>query len=325
MIKSRLLLLLVLLFSALTLWSFFNKPKASLHPLWEVRSIDTVKYSRDLSLEKLSDEGFELLIDSQVKNIAEVGTSHVAIGTPYDEQFLPYLKKWVDAARKYGLNVWFRGNFSGWERWFGYPRIDRQTHTKKTEEFILKNPDLFVDGDIFTPCPECENGGPGDPRQNGDVLGHRAFLTYEYQVTKDAFIKIDKKVTPGYYSMNLDVAKLLMDDATTKNLGGIVVVDHYVSSADQLAKDIDAISKKSGGQIVLGEFGAPIPDIHGKMTEDEQADWIRKALSLLSNKPEVIGINYWVGVGGSTQLWEENGKARKALEVIRYFYTKRTP
>ena len=30
-------------------------------------------------------------------------------------------------------------------------------------------------------CNECENGGPGDPRHNGDVVGHRKFLIKEYK------------------------------------------------------------------------------------------------------------------------------------------------
>jgi len=288
---------------------------------WQVQSIDTMKYSRDLSGQVKNDPKFDAVIDAQIKQIAATGATHMAIGTPYDDTFLPVLHRWVASARKYHLNVWFRGNFAGWEKWFGFSRIDRPTHLKLTESFVLNNKDLFIDGDIFTSCPECENGGPGDPRQTGDVAGHRQFLKDEYRVLVKSFSVIGRRVTANYFSMNGDVAKLIMDAATTKDLGGVVVIDHYVATPEKLVADIKSISEKSGGLVVLGEFGAPIPDIHGRLDEFHQAEWIKNALSLLSRTPQLIGINYWVGVGGSTQLWLENGKALQAAAVITSYFS----
>jgi hypothetical protein len=80
---------------------------------FKIQAIDTMKYSRDKAREGLSDE----VIESQVRAIKESGATHVALGTPYDPEFVPFMKKWVTAARKYGLLVWFRGNASGWEKW----------------------------------------------------------------------------------------------------------------------------------------------------------------------------------------------------------------
>lgn len=287
---------------------------------WNMQSIDTVKFSRDLSREKLHDRFFNLVIDEQIRNIAETGATHVAIGTPYDEEFLPVLQKWVSAARKYNIHVWFRGNFSGWEGWFDYPRIDRETHLTKTRDFIVKNVDLFEDGDIFSSCPECENGGPGDPRNTGDVVGHRQFLIEEYQLTRKAFGEIGKHVFSNYNSMNADVAHLVMDRKTTSSLHGIVVIDHYVADIDQLVLDIKRLAKDSGGKVVLGEFGAPILDLHGEMTEREQAAWIERAFVGLLETDEVVGVNYWTNVGGSTQLWDTHGKARAAVDIVKGIY-----
>lgn len=287
---------------------------------WQVQSIDTMKYSRDIAREKLGDASFDMIIEGQVKDIVETSATHVAIGTPYDSEFLPFLRRWVGMARKYKLKVWFRGNWSGWEKWFGYPSIDRKMHIEKTVKFISQNPDLFVDGDIFGACNECENGGPGDPRHNRDAKGHREFLIEEYKATKTAFEKIAKKVSSNFNSMNGDVANLIMDKETTKSLGGIVVVDHYVSSPEQLIIDIKALSRKSGGKIVLGEFGAPIPDIHGKMSDEEQSLWLEKVLKDLFNMEEVIGLNYWTNVGSSTQLWDAKGNVRPGVVVIKKYY-----
>jgi len=290
---------------------------------WDFQSIDTMKYSRDVAREKLKDSSFDATIDLQVKNIAATGATHVAIATPYDEEFIPFLTRWVNSARKYKLGVWFRGNFSGWENWFGYPDISREEHLAKTKTFIIRNADLFQNGDVFTSCPECENGGPGDPRQTGDIASHRQFLIDEFAAIQQLFRDMGKNVQANYFSMNGDVAKVIMDKGTTSALGGVVTIDHYVSTPQKLVKDIQSLAAKSGGQIVLGEFGAPIPDIHGTMSQDQQAKWLNDAFKLLVSMPELTGINYWTNVGGSTQLWTESYEPKKAVDIVTsYFFPK---
>lgn len=298
----------------------YPKPEAS---FWVFRSIDTMKHSRDLAREKLNDASYDAVIDREVRQIAETGASHIAIATPYDDEFVPYLSRWVASARRHGLGIWFRGNFSGWEEWFGYARISPQDHLAKTRSFIERHADLFQDGDAFSSCPECENGGPGDPRQTGDVSGYREFLIAEYEATKSSFSLIGKRVTPNLFSMNGDVARLVMDKDTTEKLGGIVTVDHYVKTPETLARDAEGFLSKSGGQLFLGEFGAPIPDIHGSMNEAAQARWLWETLSKLSRIHGVSGLNYWTHVGSSTALWDEKGTAREAARVLSGFYSPR--
>lgn len=312
---------LLILFVSLNVFAeLWSKSKFK---FWNFQSIDTMKYSRDLSKEKLNDPDFDKVIEMQIKNIADTGATHVALATPYDSEFLPILRRWILYARKYNLEIWFRGNWSGWERWFGYPSIDEKTHIEKTKNFILSNPDIFENGDIFTACPECENGGRGDPRTVGHVQEYRKFLIDEYKVNKNSFSKIGKNVKSNYNSMNADVARLVMDKQTTKALDGIVVIDHYVGSGDQLVSDIESIARSSGGKVVLGEFGAPIPDINGNLNEEQQYEWIKDAFSKLVKLKELDGINYWTSVGGSTQLWDDSGKGRKALQALTNIYNPR--
>lgn len=303
------------------IWIFGTQSKKQEVALWEFRAVDTVKYSRDLAGQMLEKQEFDNVIEKQVSDIASLGATHIAIGAPYDQSYTSFLKRWVRSARNHGLKVWFRGNFSGWEEWFGFKRIDRETHKKLLGEFIVNNPELFEDGDIFTSCPECENGGPGDPRLNGDTQGHRNFLIDEYNISLKSFGKINKKVNVGFYSMNYDVAKLIMDKQTTKALGNIVVIDHYVKNPAQVAQDAKLMVIQSGGKVVLGELGAPIPDIHGNMSQDDQAKWVGQALEEATKIPEIIGVNYWVNVGGSTKLWDDDGSARLVVEILRKFYT----
>ena len=291
---------------------------------YKVLAIDTMKYSRDLAREKEYDTSFNKTIELHVRSIAQTGATHVSIGTPYDDEFVPYLKRWVDMARKYDLNVWFRGNFSGWEQWFGYGPITKNEHLRLTERFILNNVELFQDGDIFTTCSECENGAIGDPRQTKKVNEYREFLVESYSTSNRAFEKIDKDVNTGYFSMNYDVASIIMDKKTTAATGGIVVIDHYVSDPVKLIKDAKVIAEATEGKVVLGEFGAPIPDIHGEMTDQEQRQWIGVLLQELETAEDVIGLNYWTSYGGSTRIWTDEGTAKSAVEVLSAFYKKHT-
>lgn len=290
--------------------------------IWQIKSVDTMKFSRDLSQEKLRNFSFDREIDSQVKAIKNLNANYIAIGTPYDERFTPILTRWVKSARKYDLKVWFRGNFSGWEGWFGEKKnsITREEHTQITRDFIKNNPELFKNGDIFSPCPECENGGPGDPRNNGDVEGHRSFLVSERNAALEEFQKIGKKITV-LDSMNYDVATLVMDQQTTQAMGGIIAIDHYVFTPEKLAQDIGDLANTTGAKIFLGELGVPIPDIHGNLSNAHQADWIEEALKLLSSKEEVIGLNYWVAVGGSTSLFKDNLEPKPASVVIKKYFS----
>ena len=314
------LLISIIIVGAL-LFSVVTKTAQAGNPYWNVQSIDTVKYSRDLAREKVSDSEFDETINEQISQIAKSGATHVAIGTPYDDEFLPFLYRWVKAARNNNLNVWFRGNFSGWEGWFGYESINREEHKMLVESYILSNTDLFEDGDIFTPCTECENGGPGDPRETGDVLGYRNFLIDEYRVAEGTFKKIGKDVRANYFSMNGDVAYLVMDKKTADVLGGVVVIDHYVDNPEELLEDIKRIKERSGGNVMLGEFGAPIPDIHGEMTEYEQAIWLDSALSELSKVDGLVGINYWTSFGGTTSIWNSDGSDKSAVAVLTGYFS----
>lgn len=288
---------------------------------WSFQSIDTMKESRDKAREKLNSESYLKEIDDQVSKVAQTGATHIAIATPYDREFLPFLKRWVNSARKNNLKIWFRGNWSNWEGWFGYEKkMTFEEHISMSLNFIKENPYLFEDGDYFTGCPECENGVQGDPRQTGKVKEYRKFLIEETIKTKDAFSKIDKDVQTNLLSMNKDVADLIMDKETTKAVGGIVTIDHYVKDPKKLNDDITSLAEKTNGKIILGEWGAPIDDIHGKMSEDEQSDWINESLSLLSENKNLAGLSYWTNLNGSTAIWGQDMRNKKSVETITAYY-----
>lgn len=293
---------------------------------WRIRAVDTMKESRDLAREKSGDASYDRHIDAQMAAIAATGATHVAIATPYDPEFVPFLRRWVAAARAHDLHVWFRGNMAGWEGWFGYDRITSTQHTALVTAFIHDNPDLFHDGDAFSACPECENGGPGDPRTTRDVDGYRAFLVSEHDAVAAAFTAIGRNIRTDLWPMNADVARLVMDSTTTAALGGTVTLDHYVTDPQRLAADVAAIAAASRGRVVLGEFGAPIPDLHGNMTPDQQHTWLAAALTALRDVPTLDGVSYWTATGGTTALWNDDLTPRPAVAALTAAYaTNNTP
>lgn len=326
-IKGIFLILVVIIFAVggVIAWSLKQIPKVDSNIVcevpsknfWQIQSVDTMKQSRDLVRVKLYDKTFDKSIDKQVVDIAEIGATHIAIATPYDKEFVPFLKRWIESARKNNLNVWLRGNWSGWEGWFDYPKnLSLKKHIQKTVSFIENNPELFQDGDIFSPCPECENGNIGDPRQTKRVDEFRKFIIDEYEASQDAFGKINKNVIISY-PFNGDVAKLVMDKKTTNALGGYVTIDHYVKTPEQTISDIKKISESSEGKIILGEFGVPILDIHKNFSKDDQVKWIDEFMQKVSLTKELFGVNYWVNIGGSTAIWNKDGSPTKSVAVLR--------
>ena len=296
---------------------------AAVPALFSIQSIDTMKDSRDMARTAATVPSYEATIDREMSAIAGTGATHVAIDVPYDEEFMPAMSRWVAAARKHDLRVWFRGNLSGWEGWFDYPQISREDHLKGVERFILAHPDLFSDGDIFSGCPECENGKAegGDPRRTGDVGSYRTFLINEFQVFSRDFARMGKDVSV-ISSMNLDVAKLVMDRQTTSALGGVVAIDHYATSTAQFESDIVALHESSGGKVILGEFGGPIPDINGSLNDAQQADLVRGLMDVLHRHADIVmGANYWTLRFGSTALVTDALAHKPALSSVTDYFS----
>lgn len=295
------------------------RPVRSAPTLWDIQAIDTMKYSRD----EARTGSIRSQIPQLVGQIKELGATHLSIGTPYNDEFIPILKVWVAEARKNGLSVWFRGNWAEWEGWFGYPKFsDIEEHHRRTKDFILNHPDLFAEGDIFTPAPEAENGVISDPRGSAQKAAiHNAFLVKSYNTCVDAFSQIKINATCGYFSMNADIAKQVLTKETVEKTGNVVVIDHYVRTSAQIGEDIRFLNEKFGVPIVFGEFGAPIPDLNGTMNQDEQSDFVRELLQeMYKEKSFVKGMNYWTSVSGSTEIITRDGSLRKAAGTLSDFY-----
>lgn len=287
---------------------------------WQFASIDTMKQSRDSARDPRITPEF---ISNEIRAIKELGATHVAIATPYDDEFIPVLTEWVTQTRKQGLKVWFRGNFCSFDRqygtenegWFGYPHEPDETkHHDRIQQFITNYPDLFQKGDIFTPWPEPENviNFYENPQR------YYNFLTTSYQTAQQAFTNIGKRNDIQInFSMNGDVARRLTPEVVD-TLGNTVVIDHHVDDPQKMGAYIQAIIELYGPavKVIIGEFGAG-----AEMTELEQALFVEKLLQEIEKFPDNInGVNYWVIRGGPSGLLTEEGFPRRVTEVIKTNY-----
>lgn len=306
------IILLLLLF-------FFLYPSHVLAAhLWPIQSIDTMKTSRDMARTQLYNPSYDTEIQKELRAIKSIGANYVAIDTPYDSEFLPYLTRWVMLARKTNLHVWFRGNFSSWEGWFDYPKdMKPQQHIASVSRFIKTHANLFMDGDIFDPCPECENAGYW-PQPSENAV-YNTFIRQETMSVEKAFTSIHKKVTV-YPSIIGGRAKEVLTQDSLIQLGHVVPIDHYFSSPQSMTDYIDYFSRVHAATLV-SEFGAPVPDINGSMTNTEQAAFIQKVLDILyTKKAAVVGLNYYVIRGGTTALLNTDGSPKKAVSILHDYF-----
>ncbi len=289
---------------------------------WNYQCIDTMKSSRDMARSMMGSTGAQNQITTQIVAIKNLGANCVAIDTPYDSEFLPILTLWVTTARQYNLHIWFRGNFSSWEGWFDYPtNMTTLQNLQDTKSFILRNPQLFQDGDIFTEAPEAENGGPFLNKESSSIAPYRQFLIDEYQNENDAFSQIHKSIVTNWFSMSGGWAKAVLDKPTIDAIGDNVTIDHYVKSPSEMCDYISYFNNTFHSKVTLGEFGAPIPDINGDMTDAQQADFVSKLFTCLyHDKNDISGINYWDIMYGSTALLSDNGAAKPVDQVIKNYY-----
>lgn len=292
--------------------------------IWQICSVDTMKMSRDDARQYGNDPSFDATISAQMQLIKGTGANYVAIDTPYDSEFIPYLTRWVTIARQNGLKVWFRGNWSGWEGWFDYPKtVTPSQHIQMTYNFIKSNPSLFANGDIFDACPECDMAGYW-PETASDGA-YTDFIQQETASNAAAFKSIGKNVITNITSVIGGHAKTIMDQATVNALDGVVSIDHYVPDVATMSAYINYFNTAFHAKTMVAEFGAPIPDINGNMTEDQQASFVDSILNdLYLQKNMVVGLNYYVLNNGSTALVNSDGSKREVYNTLREYFSPGT-
>lgn len=219
-------------------------------------------------------------------------------------------------------------------------RYGRQTYLDKTYDFIVDNPTLFADGDLFTTCVEANNADGGSKnwtfRSTGKSSGSFDFAKYNRfqrdQVTyaNAAFLVIGKSVSTFALSHSLSLCDLNgqvldstdggnsngFDDADMVNYcGGIVCIDHYMSDAYRYSTDPSYWSRYSDDldklhvsfpncKIMIGEWGYhTITSVSG----GEKHGMFEKIVDVLRSKDYIWGVSFWTHMGSNTaSIWVDS-------------------
>jgi hypothetical protein len=138
-------------------------------PSWPVQSVDAMKYTKDV----MCGQPTSTFIDSWLDRAVEIGATHVAIATPYQDvtcsgqtiSAITFTMAWIDQIRDHNLKVWHRHPNLKFEGIYSQTKDrspDGFRHIKNITDFIALDatyPDLIQPGDLFTPEAEPQNGG----------------------------------------------------------------------------------------------------------------------------------------------------------------------
>ena len=333
-----------------------NAAVAATRPLggWRIRSVDTMKLSRDTLKAPLNDRQ----IAAVVRLDARLHLTNVTADVYYDAP--DYMMRWVSAIRAAGLHVWFRAHWYAWENHRvsvvvrGRTRLATvagsmtpQAYIGATRLFLRQHTALFRNGDIFDFCPEPENGaywlkkyGKGWSWHSNEAAKH-AFNMFIRSGVRMAATTLANRGLGGVVvtaiSVDSSIALRLLSAPTVTRLG-MITLDLYPErrtsdpavATSRLVSEIKSVHDRWGVPVLVGEHGYP----RDKYVDDvTQARVLRAELAGVARLPYVLGLNYWVdaggpGYGGYTNLYRlVNGAwtIRPAAQILARAYAAATP
>lgn len=299
-------------------------------------SIDQMKQTQDAGNNPMP---IDKILSIVLKD-KELGAEYVAIATPYDTPNAmsgpAQAKMWCDAIRAQGLKVWHRHSWASDEGFYGVAKQVTNDRIQDTKNWILDNPTLFKNGDMFTPKPEPQNMGivgvnahtGNAPHRFANTAAFNKWLRDMMFTCKEAFTTLGLQVEVGYWGFdgfivcgynNPDwTGKSFLEPATVQAMNNIICADHYPSLVGKPMSDFLAVFKKTWptAKLFLGEYGAAqISTIEGQIAE------IKASMTAMYADPVVIGINYWhMGPGGTEALLNDDYTKKLSFDVVKGFF-----
>ena len=248
-------------------------------------------------------------VNTMVSRIKEMGFEYVAISTPYDTPNAmsgpAQAKMWCDAIRAQGMKVWHRHSWASDQGWYGVPKDVSNDRIIDTKNWILANPTLFKNGDIFTPKPEPQNMGivgiNGDGNRFADKTAFNKWLRDMTVACKEAFTTLSLSVEVGFWGFDGFITcgynnpdwelkaylnNRLLESETVIAMGNTICADHYPPTGKPMS-DFLRVFKQTwpGVKLFIGEYGTTqggdkVTQLNGVLN-DLKADLI------------VTGLNYW--------------------------------
>ncbi len=274
-------------------------------------SVDTMKVSRDTETRPLSQQEIMQI----VKMTASLHTNYITVDT--DWEYPAYMQEWITAIRVTGNHIWFRGHPNQWENSNGAEGLMTPGMYEETEQqFILAHPNFFQPGDIFDPCSEPEDGHYWEARYGTqwtsnapNVATHafNLFLRGTTDVANAAFqqLGINGVITTVHSTNSFFASQPGELEAATVAQFGYLTVDSYPEQSTTDAQtavyarvsELQRIEQLWHVPIIIGEMGY---SNNVQVDDQTQQRVLTAELAAIVQLPYVIGVNYWVGPGSST-------------------------
>ena len=291
-------------------------PTPSPSPYWPLRSVDVMKWSKDVVCNQPSDS----IIAQQVSKAVSLGVTHIAISTPYDSpacgDSVAFTTRWVNAIRAGGLKVWHRHMPLAFEGIYNVPKDNSTDYLSLITNYITSHPSLFANGDIVTPIPEPENAGftnwggcPQGVCQFANQTTWNKWMRDAVASTSAALTSIN--VVPqkvGYFGTNGFLVwgdnnsywqgRTQLEQATIDAQGGEISIDHYPAANSTMAQDLDELhTTLPNVNIVISEYGTI-----NATNSAQQVQQITDTFNAFK-RPWIKGASYWhLGHGGNEAL-----------------------
>lgn len=306
-------------------------PTEPVRSAWSIQSVSSMKETKDRICWPRPLE----FIDRWVDRAVELGANYVSVETPYDNPLCgdseKHTREWVAAIRKKHMRIWHRHMPLAFEGIYNTRKDPAKDYLQQIGTYIVSHPDLFTEGDIFTPIPEPQNGGIRDVSycaQGICIFRNPAhfnqWLRDAIDVSEAAFAKIGLggKMKIGYYGFDGFIAwgdnnpdwDGLLEDATVLKMGNITI-DHYPELVgDTMANDLDELQARYPNfPIIIGEWGTVTPN-----NPEEQVQTSMQA----AQRPSVVGFNYWhMGIGGNEELVHWDLHHARQFDEVQSFFT----
>jgi hypothetical protein len=288
------------------------------------RGVDLMKYTKDTMANQPSDAAIENIVSTVISSI---NPTHVSISTPLDSTSAypntpaprtseAFTLKWTNAIHSKGKKVLFRGTFSGIEGIYSFPKLDGAdrlpagtkesaitdgdaTWLGKIYKYIISNPALFADGDVWAILPERTEGIFQDstsflPHDGAGIQSNYVNFFIDLKAVSDmAFTKIGKKVVTGLTANNYtEIASTWLPGALFEN-SGMLVIDHYAPTPEGMEADIRKIYNMHRKPVFLQEWG---DYWNAGMPLDQRLAYLNSMYAVwqrLINEKILVGFNYW--------------------------------
>lgn len=288
---------------------------------------------------------------------AITGITHVAIAVPYEN--LTKYTSYVAGARAKGLKVFHRSHWNSWEGDNSIPvGLSRQDYLEDTYRFIVANPTLFAEGDLFGMCVEPNNANdngnytfrtPENAGGNFTISKFNEFCKDQVKYANAAFaaIGLERKIytfpiSPSVSLLNLGGQSWTATSGNNDGLGnsdfityfgGYCSIDHYEADAIRTASEYDTAYNNDldkwalgfpGCKLFIGEFGYHTTT---SVADGEQLGVFDKCLTSIRSKNFIVGFNAWVHMASTTaSLWLDSSGTvvaggRRAVEALRLAFS----